>query len=112
MPPVSGSTIVAPQQGTVLVEQVFPTPRPIRLIVLISATYPFDALLEIWDGQGQVVYDVALPINPPLWASPPMGPFNIAQNGRVRVVSRNTPPVMPGTLEVQATLQITDWGER
>lgn len=112
MPPVSGSTIVAPQQGTVLVEQTFPSPRTVRLTTLISATYPFDALLEVWNGQGQVVWDVVLPINPPLWVSPQMGPINVERNGRIRVVSRDTPAVTPAPLEVQATLQITDWGER
>ena len=112
MPPSSGPTIVAPQEGTVLAEQVFPTPRPIRLTVLISATYPFDALLEIWDGQGRVGFDIVLPVNSPIWVSPPMGPFNIERNGRVRVITRSTPAVTPAPLEVQAMLQITDWAER
>lgn len=109
---LSGSTLSTLTAGDVLVEQVFPTPRSIRLTVLLSANYPFEALLEIWNGTGQVVFDMVLPINPPLWTSPSMGPFNLERNGRVRVVSRNTPPVQPGPLEVQATLQITDWGER
>ena len=112
MPPVSGATITAPQQGTVLAEQTFPTPRPIRLIVMVSATYNFYALLEIWDGQGAVVYDVVLPITAPIWTSPEMGPFQIAANGRIRVVSRNTPEVTPSPLEVQATILARDWGER
>ena len=112
MPPVSGATITGPLQGTVLAEQTFPTPRPIRLTVMISATYNFFALLEIWDEQGRVVYDVVLPVTAPIWTSPEMGPLNMAANGRVRVVSRNTPEVTPGPLEVQATILARDWGER
>ena len=110
MPPVSGSTVVAPTAGQVLVEATFPWARHLRLTLTLSCTYNFDAILEVWDAQGNVLWDMTLPVLAPLWSSPTIG-IRVPTNGRVRVISRNT-PVTPGTLEVQATLDFTDWAER
>lgn len=111
MPVAAGSTIVAPTVGQVLAEATFPWPRTIRAIIVISCTYNFDGLFEVWDGNGQVIWDMVLPVAGGLWASPALGPLVIPTNGRLRVLSRNT-PVLPGVLEVQASIHWRDWGER
>ena len=111
MPLANGPTIVAPIAGQVLAEAVFPTPRHIRVIVMLTATYNFEAILEVWNAAGQVIQDVVLSIAAPIWDSEELGPFVVPANGRVRVISRGT-PVTPGTLEVQASLFWRDWGER
>lgn len=108
----TGPTLVAPTVGQVLAEIVAPQPRHLRVIVVISTTFGFNALLEVWNGRGQVTQDVVLPVGQTLWASPTLGPFILEQNGRLRVVMRETPEVTPSPLEVQASLFYTDWGER
>lgn len=108
----NGPTVVAPIVGQVLAEVVFPWPRSIRVILVISTTYPLDILFETWDGNGQVMQDMVLPVNAPLWSSPTMGPFTMPTNGRFRVLCRSTPEVTPAPLEVQANIFWRDWAER
>lgn len=112
MPLTNSPTLTAPTGGQVLAEVVFPWPRTIRVMVVLSATYPLDALLETWDANGQVMQDMVLLVNSPLWSSPTLGPFNIPANGRLRVVVRSTPAVTPSPHEVQANIFWRDWAER
>ena len=107
----SGPTITAPVLGEVLVERTFPTARTVRVGVILTSSYNFDGLFEVWDGAGAVIYDLGLPVMPPALILSNLGPINVPQNGRIRVITRNT-LVVPGVLEVQATLDIRDWAER
>lgn len=66
----NGPTILSPTGGAVLAEAVFPTPRHLRAHILVTTTYGFDAILEIWDGLGAVVQDLVLKIGQTLWISP------------------------------------------
>ena len=112
MPLTSSATITGPTAGQVLVEQVFSWPRTVRVDLILSASYNFDALFEVWDGNEAVVTDRVIPV---LGGIPTviygLGPFAMPTNGRLRLVSRNT-PVTPGVLEVQASLSWRDWAER
>ena len=108
----NGPTVVAPTVGQVLAQAVFPTPRHIRAKILITATYGFDALLQVLDGTGRVSDDIVLKVGASMWDSPAYGPFILPANGRLQVVMRSTPEVMPAPLEVQASIFYTDWGER
>ena len=108
----TGPTLTGATVGQVLAEIVTPRPRHLRVIILISATYGFDALLEVWDGRGQVAQDLVLKVGQSLWTSPELGPFILEENGRLRVVMRSTPQVMPGPFEVQASIFYRDWAER
>ena len=112
MPLVSGSTIVAPTSGQVLVEVAFATPRHIRANIIVTTTYGFDAILEVWDGAGAVTQDFVVKVGQTQYDSPEYGPLVIPRNGRVRVVMRHTPETMPSPLEVQASIFYRDWGER
>lgn len=107
----SGPTITNPTAGQVLHERTYPSAEIIRLGLIISATYNFDALLEIWDGAGAIMFDMVLPVLPPMLVLENMGPFMIPANGRVRILSRNN-AAAPGPVEVQATLNLRSWGER
>lgn len=107
----SGPTITNPSQGAVLHERVYPSAELIRLGVIVTSTYNFDAILEIWDGRGAVLFDMVMPVLPPKFELRDMGPFSVPANGRVRVVSRNA-AVGPGPVEVQAVLDLRSWGER
>lgn len=112
MPLTSSGTIVAPTGGQVLAEVVFPWPRTVRVDLILSATYGFDVIFEVWDGNGTVVVDRVIPVpggGPTIIRD--LGPFAITTNGRLRLVSRDT-PVTPGVLEVQASLSWRDWAER
>ena len=108
----NGPTLTAPTVGQVLAPAVFPTPRHVRAKILISTTYGFDALLQVLDGDGRVLDDLVLKIGQTLWASETYGPFVIPTNGRLQVVMRSTPEVMPSPLEVQASIFYRDWAER
>lgn len=109
---LSGSTITFPTSaGQVLVERTFPAPQSVRLGLIVTASYNFDALLEVWDGSGAVIFDMALPVLPPALIIQGLGPFSVPANGRIRLVSRNA-AVAPGPAEVQATLDVRPWGER
>lgn len=107
----SGPTVTNPAQGQVLHERVYPTAELIRLGVILTATYNFDALLEIWDGNGLVIFDMVMPVLPPKFELRDMGPFSVPANGRVRVIARNA-ITAPGPVEVQAVLDLRSWGER
>ena len=109
---LSGPTIAFPTSaGQVLVEGTFPTPQTVRLGLIVTASYNFDALLEIWDGRGVVIFDMALPVLPPMLVLQGLGPFPIPANGRIRLLSRNA-AAAPGPAEVQGTLDVRPWGER
>ena len=112
MPLVSGPTLVAPTSGQVLAEVAFAIPRHIRLKILVTTTYGFDAILEVWDGAGNVVQDFVVKVSQSQYESPEYGPYIVQQNGRVRLVMRHTPETMPSQLEVQATIDYRDWAER
>lgn len=107
----NGPTIVAPTAGQVLAEQVFPWPRSIRVMIVLTGTYNFDAILEVWDGDGRVTQDMVLSVAAPMWSSPTLGPFTIPANGRLRIINRDL-LTMPGTHEVQASIFWRDWAER
>lgn len=108
----NGPTIPSPTVGQVLAQAVFPTSRHIRLSVLITATFGFDAMLQILDGTGAIVTDMILKVGQTMWQSEPLGPFVIQQNGRVQIVVRDTPGPTAEPFEVQATIDYRDWGER
>ena len=112
MPLTNGPTLTSPTTGQVLAEVVFPWPRTLRALFVISATYPIDLLVETWNAAETVMQDFVLLVNSPLWSSPMLGPFNIPANGRLRVVVRSTPAVMPSPHEVQANIFWKDWAER
>lgn len=112
MPLVTGPTQVGPTSGQVLVEVTFATARHIRLKVNVTTTYGFDAILEIWDGAGNVLQDFVVKVGQTQYDSPEYGPYVIPQNGRIRFVMRHTPETMPSQLEVQASIDYRDWGER
>jgi len=112
MPLTSGATIVAPTAGQVLAEIVFPWARAVRVDLILTSSYNFDAIFEVWDGSGAVLTDRVIPV---LGGAPTilrdLGPFHMQTNGRLRLVSRDT-PVAPGVIEVQASISWRDWAER
>ena len=62
MPLTSGGTIVAPTAGQVLAEVTFPWPRAVRVDLILSASYNFDGLFEVWDADGNIVTDRVVPV--------------------------------------------------
>ena len=112
MPLVTGPTQVAPTSGQVLVEVSFARPRHVRANIIVTTTYGFDALLEVWDAAGSVIQDFVVKVGQTQYDSPEYGPLTIQQNGRIRLVMRHTPETMPAPLEVQASIFYRDWGER
>ena len=79
----------------------------------VAATYGFDAILQVLDGDGRLLSDdIVLKVGQTMWDSPAYGPFVLPANGRLQVVMRSTPEVMPAPLEVQASIFYTDWAER
>ena len=112
MPLTNGPTRTGPTGGQVLAEVLFPWPRTIRALLIVSATYPIDLLVETWNAEGTVMQDFVLLVNAPLWSSPMLGPFTLPANGRLRVIVRSTPAVAPSPHEVQANIFWRDWAER
>ena len=112
MPLISSATLTGPTAGQVLVEQVFPWPRTVRVDLIVTSNYNFDAVFEVWDGDGTVLTDRVIPV---LGGTPTiiqgLGPFPMPTNGRLRLLSRNT-PVAPGPIEVQGSISWRDWAER
>ena len=104
MPWEAGDPVVDPTAGQTLVQYAPTFGQHCWVVVAVMAKAGIDVILQLVASDGVTIRRaLIIPVTAGFFVSPSLGPIQIGQNERLRVVNRNALPTIPG-LEVQASL--------